>query len=295
MAKYTTEQWAQVDDLLQQGATVSEAADSTGVPRGSIYQRVRKASDPKPGGNRERKQRTVNAAEPITDEKLVGMVTKIAVAPAPVAKLWLHCDYCAVHFSETAQPLAVELVAMSNDYPALRDLLETLHKQWAKAAWGALLVGWLGVPIAHHTLPPDIFQFFALLLGANQDDKDAPSFMRPPHAHTHTNGNNPSDADVDGAIDDMLRDEHNPPPVDNPYDALDVDQLAAMARSAGIRFDMPGMGPEPTADVLQDVEGVRHATAPETAEADTGTEQAPESAASVESDAADQNGTIREA
>lgn len=208
--KYTPEQWAQVDELMAQGASVTEAANTTGVPRGSIYQRMRRQTDPKPGGNKKARKRN----EPISDEKLVSTFTKVAAFPAVPAKVVLHCDYCTQHFASTAPDVAGELVGMSREYPALRDVLESIHKGWEKAAWAGVIVGWMGVPIAHHMLPAETFALAAMLLGAQQDTTVTP----PQNGHTHRPFT-PSE-----------------PPVDNPFANVDTDTLMNMASKMGVQF-----------------------------------------------------------
>lgn len=228
--KYTDEQWAQVDDLMSQGASVTEASNSVGIPRGSIYQRLRKSTDPKPGGNKSATAKAKARREPVDDDKLTATFTKIAAFPAVPAKLVLRCDYCTAHFAGTAPNAAAELVQLSHDFPALRDVLETVHGGWQKAAWAGVLVGWLGVPIAHHTLSSDMFAMFALVMAAQQDAQTASASAHTRHAHTHA---------ASAPQDDVIDVEE----VQTPYDSMDTDQLMAMARAMGVEF-----APEPPSE-----------------------------------------------
>jgi hypothetical protein len=103
------------------------------------------------------------------------MVRRIAVAPAIPAMLWLHCDFCANHFRESAGPLAAELVAVSRDDKDLRELLEWMHTGWRRYAWAGMLLSWVGVPLVHHAAPGPVYRVAGPLMG-----------MPPRHDHTHS-------------------------------------------------------------------------------------------------------------
>jgi hypothetical protein len=226
-SKYTDEQYAQVDELLEAGASVTEASNSTGVPRGSIYQRVRRKVDPKPGGSNKRGGKSVR--EPASDDALIHTFERFATFPAIPAKLILHCDYCSNHFTTSAPQAATELVELSKDYPALRDILETVHSGWTKAAWAGILISFLGVPVAHHTLSPELFSWFAVIVSAQQVG------ATPRPTHTHTNGGDPL------AGYDPTHTPYEEQPGPTPFTGLDIDSLMGMAAAMGVQIPDPGM------------------------------------------------------
>ncbi len=152
---------------------------------------------------------------------------------------------------------------LSKDNPQLRKLMEAIWRQWETVAWSAILVTWLGVPLAHHAAPDWIYKWLQLPLGL------PPRGIVPaPPPHTHANGNGAHQGE-------------QPSQAFNPFANLDMESLMAMASSMGIQ--MPDIVPQ-AQDVTEPIGD--DAAAPEAPAADTETADdtaAPE-AASVEAD-----------
>lgn len=242
--KYTDEQIAEVERLVAEGATVSEAADTVGVPRALIY-RKRAAKDPTPGGN-PRGRAKVNPPKPsATDEQLLEMCAKGAVLPAVPAALWLRCDFCAEHFTNTGPEAAAKLVELSQNQPALRSVLNWMHKHYEEGAWALLLASYFGVPIAHHLAPDFIYRWLMFPLGLPPRDGMA-------HFHVPVtpapNGN------------------ASPPPT--PFAMFDTDSILNMAAAMGIKIELPD-------DLANVVEGVATDDTTETPAPTASTETGP--------------------
>lgn len=211
----TDEQYAAADAIVQEGKPVTEAARQTGISAQTLYKRYRPSADPTPGGRR--KQTPINKPGP-SDEQLVEFFTKAAVLPSLPAGLILHCDFCAAHFVNTGPHAAQQLVDLSKDTPALRSIMEAIWRQWQEAAWAALLLTWMGIPIAHHLAPDAIYRWLVPITSLPPRGSETPP-------HTHANGNGQAAPTVD---------------VPTPFAGMDVDALMGMARSMGFNFPDPG-------------------------------------------------------
>jgi hypothetical protein len=226
----TDEQFAAADKIVKEDRRpVSEAARETGISANTLYKRYRPSADPTPGGRR----KSTPKPGP-TDEQLTELFTKAAVVPAIPMGLWFHCDFCAAHFVTSGPKAATQLVELSHDNPTLRSLMEAFWRQWETVAWSAILVTWMGVPIAHHAAPDWIYKWLQLPMGLPPRG-DVP--MPPPHAHTNGNGNG------DGPT-------ATAPPPFNPFAGMDTETLMAMAQNMGATFTTPApdVEPEPIGD-----------------------------------------------
>lgn len=252
--------------LLADGASMREASRETGISldamkaRGMTSQHMAAGApppaDPAPAAAppktrtdpAPRSRRRARPLEP-SDDQLVSMLTKVAVAPAVPMAAWVHCTYCAGHFAEQGPKAAVALVELSEDQPELRKILVWMHSEWAKAAWAGLLVAWLGVPLMHHLAPVGIYRWVAPVL--NMPAREAPS-------HQHAPSSSPSPAMPWQAADNGG--------AGNPFAGLDMDQLLATARSMGI--ELPDLGSIFPVDAAVS-EPAEPADAPEGAETET--------------------------
>ena len=226
--KYTDEQYAQAQDLVSQGASISEAANSVGIPYHALYRKMYKP-DPKPGGKR-KAPKAVKVA--ITDEQLIAFFSKAAVLPAVPMALYVGCNFCAEHFTTQGPEAAKQLVELSKEHAQLRQILESIFREWQKAAWAALLAGYFGVPIAHHFAPDFLYKWIAMPLG-----------LPPRYDHVHTNGNAPADDTV-----------YEPSPAPTPFAGLDTDSILKMAEGFGIKIELPDDMVIPDAPITSDTE-----------------------------------------
>lgn len=230
-SKYTEEQYDTAIALIAEGASIGEAADTVGIPYGSLYQKIRrqeKRSDPKPGGRKSTKK----VKETVSDEQLSDFYAQAASLPAIPVGLLLHCDFCANHFAEKGPAAAAQLVALSSDHPALRSIMEKIYASWTEAAWAMLLVSYVGVPVAHHAAPDFLYRWLQFPLGLPPKNQ--------PHSHDEPFGS----ADPEAAA---------MPFMPTPFAGMDMESILRMAEGFGIKIDLP-------ADIVVD------ATATETAD-----------------------------
>lgn len=206
----TDEQFAAADKIVKEdGKPVTQAAKETGISAQTLYKRYRPSGDPTPGGRRKK----ISKPGP-TDEQLQDLFTKAAVLPAIPAAAVLHCDFCAAHFVTEGPKAAAQLVDLSKDSPALRSMMEWMWGQWETVAWSALLLTWIGIPVAHHAAPDFIY-------GPLQLVTKLPPRGVPVHDHAAApNGNGTA-------------------PGPTPFAGLDMESLMAMARSMGVNFHPP--------------------------------------------------------
>lgn len=259
--KYTDEQYAQAEDLVRQGATVSEAANSVGIPYHALYRRIKKP-DPKPGGKaRTTKPKAVKVVA--TDEQLTEFFAKAAVLPAVPMALYVGCNFCANHFTTQGPEAAKQLVELSKEHPQLRQVMEAIWREWQKAAWAALLAGYFGVPIAHHFAPDFVYKWIAVPMGL------------PPRGEHFHDGAPASNGVYNG-------DESSPAPT--PFSGLDTESVLKMAESMGIKIELPDDFLTADATTAEDAADITDAAA------DAPTSASPESdAAPVETPAPDPN------
>jgi hypothetical protein len=251
------EQYAKADEIVQGGASVADASRQTGISAQTLYKRYKPAgTDPTPGG----RSKPRKANRPVaTDDQLVSMMTKVAVAPAVPAALWLKCDFCAGHFVNTGPDAAAKLVELSHDSPGLRSLLDMMHRYAQEAAWAGILATWMGVPIAHHLAPDFIYNGLRWVITLPPRGVDATHTHAPPAS----NGSGPA------------------PPV-TPFAGMDLESLMAMAGKMGIQFDMAPVQPAediPDADEVIDdaaAETTDDADAPDAADAEEATSVTPD-------------------
>lgn len=161
-----------------------------------------------------------------TDEQLEAMVRKIAKTPAIPAGLWLHCDYCANHFNESAGPLAAELVARSHEDQDLRDILVWLYTGWAKYAWAGMFIAWLGVPLLHHLAPGPVYQVAAPLMGMPPREQPRHVHRMPPAPPAPVYQEPPSNGEV---------------PTPSPFAGMELADILGTATALGIDLDAMGM------------------------------------------------------
>lgn len=225
MTRISDERYAEAESLLEAGVSFKDAADAISTSPVNLYRkfpqftRTKKSKpDPVPGGG-DGKARTSAAPRPsgrkrskgYTSEQMLAFYSKAATLPALPMQLWVGCDFCAAHFANNGPQAAERLLALSEHNPTLRAILETIYEQWEKAAWGALLITWLGVPLAHHMLPERMYWTGQMFLGL--PDREAPN----EGVHVHTNGN--------GATSDDLP---------TPFGSMDTETILAMARNMGL-------------------------------------------------------------
>lgn len=258
--------------VRDEGASIRAASRETGISQDTISKRLKKEQtsradsspprerpsadtkppltarrprDPIPG--KRGRQAEIPSVKTVTEQQLVSMLTKIAVAPAVPAGLWLRCDYCASHFVVNGPNVAVQLVALAEDHPELKELLVWVHNEWEKAAWAGLLATWLGVPILHHLSPDFVYRVVAPLAGmpprvgssshtahkgeAASGASSAPrngSYAAPPQESQPAPQSAPEEPPIPAGL-GILADQ---------LGGMDLDQLLAMAQQMGIPLDI---------------------------------------------------------
>lgn len=221
--------------LYDEGASINKIRKETGLAVPTIHKYIGKR-DPTPGGGGGRPRAATKHKVTATDEQLTSMLTKVAVAPAIPMGLWLHCDFCANHFTDTGPDAAAKLVELSRDNAALRSILEALWRYGQEAAWATLILTYFGIPVAHHLAPDYMYRWLQMPLGLPSRNGDKP--------HTHAR---PPTTDDD---------------TDNPFAGMDLGQLLATAERMGMPVDMSAFsdapGPTTAAD---DPTGPTEATA----------------------------------
>jgi Helix-turn-helix domain of resolvase len=242
------EQLAAAKQLLAEGESVANVARTVGVTPQTVYAWIRK-SDPRPGGRR-RSGSSSSATPQATNEQLTVFFARAASFPAVPMALWVHCDFCADHFARTGPDAAKQLVELSEQHPALRNVMQSIWRYWQEVAWATLLATWIGVPAAHHLAPERIYPALQLVLGL------------PARAAEHRHNGSTAQHDQPGVT---------------PFAGMDTSSLLAMAQAMGIRF-------APTTDgtVSWTAPPAPEATAPgEPAEDAGSSEQAEDSSASA--------------
>ena len=239
--KYTDEQFAEAEQLVKDGASVREAANTLGIGYATLLKKIR-PPDPVPGGHKPRK--STQKAQTVTDEQLASFWAKVAVAPAVPMGIWVGCDFCASHFVKTGPNSARKLVEMSHDEPALRKVLEGIYGYAQEFAWGAILLAYFGIPVAHHLAPDMIYKWLQMPLGLPPRGQVA-------QTHQHAPADN-------GFV---------PPPM--PFAGMDLDSLMGMAQSMGIKIDLSEMMQDETIEAEPTTETATAIAPDEPATADT--------------------------
>lgn len=259
------EDLARAGELLEGGASFRAAARETNISTDTLKRRfpgsghsasrsapgeassgehagARRRRDPKPKPRA--RPRAAGKVGP-SDEQLEKMLRKVAIAPSVPMKMWVHCDYCTMHFVTQGPEVARQLVVLSGEYPELREMLEALWGSWEKYMWAGLLVGWLGVPVMHHLAPAGIYNALAPLAAMPpRGDTPAPA---PVHAHPASNGAEPATAAPAADPADLL--------AGSPLAGMDVDEILSMAEQMGMEVPaeilaalgkLPADEPEPS-------------------------------------------------
>lgn len=225
----TPDQWAEAENLLTPeadgggGLSFTQVAEQTGITRVSLYRhfpQFKRNPDPTPGGKQAGKtgKRGKSGKSPfvsrVTDEQLIPFYSKAASAPAIPMMLYVNCEFCAQHFTDTGPDVAEKLVAMSADNPHLRQVMELGYRSLTQAAWASVLLMYVGVPVAHHMAPENV-QGMLRMFGILPMEHTTHTHARE-HAHS-TNGNGATPK--------------------NPYSDMDLSDLLAEAERAGIKLE----------------------------------------------------------
>lgn len=217
--KYTDEQYAQMRDMINDGATVREASETVGVPVQSWYRHLKKP-DPVPGRRRRTKREEKQSV--VTDDELKDTFGMIMSAPSMIMLIpRINCVYCATHFATRGPDAANKLVELSQENTHLRKMLVVVHTYLTELAWAGVLGVYLGVPIMHHLAPRQVYDpvapFLKMPARGNANHRD------PGHVHANAPG---APAQPGG----------------NPFEHLDTDALMAMAASMGMQVAPDMMG-----------------------------------------------------
>ncbi len=237
------EDLARAEQLLNDGESLRSASRATNIstdtlkrrfpgsghasskPTGSSsgeHEGARRRRDPRPKPRAGSRPRAVKSGP--SDEQLEKMLRKVAIAPSIPMKMWVHCDYCTMHFVTQGPEVARQLVELSADYPELREMLEALWSSWEKYMWAGVLAGWLGIPLMHHLAPAGVYGALAPLAGMPPRTPAA----APTHAHAPASNGAapPPEPEPATASDDLL--------AGTPLAGLDTDEILAMADQFGL-------------------------------------------------------------